>query len=138
MRVFRKNRIIGSHTRLTYILVIVVLFCNGCNSPRQGQEILKVGHKTEEVLDVSFESVKGFELFINGSTKELKRSGLIASDQKQFETPTVMVWSQTNIESQNSVINDELKKCDADGNLIITDEEAKAYYENVKQKSEGG
>ena len=116
-----------------FLFLITAFVCGGCNTcwqcPQEVKDGIKIGQETKELLEVNFESAEGRRLFFKGLLGKLN----IPND-KTVRFSNVLFWDDGDVDSQNSVMNEGLRNCDTNGDLIITDKEAEAYHKASKEK----
>jgi len=114
--------------RITVIgcLGLWMLLGNGC-----GESMKEIGAGEGPVREVQlhFESAEAFQSFLNAFVEAMIENGLLEREDEKFAIANTTTWSKTHMSSGNTHLNGEFAKCDADGNQIVSREEAESYGE---------
>ena len=103
--------------------MMALIVCVGCQIYKSTSEI----RSDEQMLDISFENDAAQDLFMKavnttyGNAKTIKSVGI----------PGLSVYSRNESVAWNANCNDHIRQMDVDGNLIITEYEARSYYDSI-------
>jgi hypothetical protein len=110
---------------LTMVCCAVVLASNsGCLFTRHTTNIVR---KNEKSREVTYESPQAKNIFEGKLAESRTNLGNNFSNPRIIAVPFVLWYSSTDIVSDTGVRNDQLAICDANGDSVITNDEA-AYY----------
>jgi len=105
------------------LLAVLLWGTGGCQVSHRTDEI----RSDEPMLEVSFENEEAEKLFVKavhttfGREKNVARIGL----------PGLSLYSRDETVAWNASCNDHIRKIDTDGNLFITEQEARSYYQSI-------
>ncbi|MCK4628280.1 MAG: hypothetical protein KAT56_04715 [Sedimentisphaerales bacterium] len=118
--------------RLFLLLTLAVLFCPGCLIMQNKKEYLR---RDEPVKKIEFESEEAGRLF----HKQRKRNRCrTQANQKTLVIPFIVVYNKQTELSSNARYNNEIDKCDSNGDGMITLSEARIYSGESEKKRPGG
>ncbi len=118
--------------RLFLLLALAILFCPGCLIMQNKKEYLR---RDESVKRVEFESEEAGRLF----HKQRKRNRCrTQAGNESLVIPFIIVYNKQTELSSNARYNNEIDKCDSNGNGMITLEEARIYSGESEKKHSGG
>ena len=111
---------------LSFVVLLLVVFGHGCQLMRTGSEI-----RTEEpMLDVSYENDRAKELFnmiIHGTERE-------ENVKARIGFPSFSLYSRYETVAFNAHCNDHIRAMDQNTDLIISQEEAEQYYQDLVKR----
>jgi len=102
--------------------LVLLLFC-GCRINQKSTEI----RTEEQMLNVSFENQRAEDLFDTIILQTEREDKLIA----RVGVPLVSIHSRYERVAFNAHCNDHITKMDTNGDLLITEQEAEAYYKSI-------
>ena len=118
--------------RLFLLLALALLFCPGCLVVHCKKEYLR---RDEPVKKIEFESEEAGRLF----HKQRKRNRCrTQAGHKALIIPFIVVYNKETELSSNACYNDEIDKCDSNGDAMITLSEARIYSTESEKKNPGG
>jgi len=110
------------------LCVVLLCLCSGCLGVRHTTRVIR---ENEQPRPVRFESEQARNLFQAG-VNQMKAHKETTNFQLSF---SLLGWrSQADVLSDNAVYNDEVLACDANGDGLITVQEAVAYRARVDEK----
>ena len=104
-------------------LLLVILLCCGCQINQKSTEM----RTEEQMLKVSFENKRAEELF----------DTIIHDTEREYKLIDRIGFSFFSINARyerlafNAHCNDHITKMDTNGDLLITEQEAEAYYKSI-------
>ena len=117
------------HARVYLSGAIMTVLCAacGCQLYNTGREI----RSEEQMLPVSFENDRAKELFL----KAVQTTYGEETNVKRVGHPRFSLYSYSETVAWNANCNDHIRKMDTDGDLLITEQEARAHYESLMSKN---
>jgi hypothetical protein len=109
----------------------LLAFSSGCLITRHTTNVVR---KNEKPRAVVFDSAQSKNIF-NGKLAEVK-----STPNPNFQNPKVVAvpfllwWSSTDVVSDNGIYNDQVAICDANGDGMVTMDEANIYAAKVDER----
>jgi hypothetical protein len=113
----------NTRIRQAGILFAVAWTTFGCQVYNRTDEV----RSDEQMLPVSFENARAEELFL----KAAKTTYGQRQNVRRIGVPSLSLYARGETVAWNANCNDHIRKMDKDGNLIITEREAEAYYSSI-------
>jgi hypothetical protein len=118
-------------SQLFLLLTLAILFCPGCLLVQDKKEYLR---RDESVKKIEFESEEAGRLF----HKQRKRNRCrTQAGRESLVIPFIIVYHKKTELSSNARYNDEIEKCDSNGDGMITLSEARIYSGESEKKRPG-
>ena len=105
------------------VLAVAVMASAGCVTLYEKHEEIAKG---EERMKVDFESEHAAQLFNSCVAKKLTNKP--EKNTSRLAVPFVTFYSKTTVHSENARYNEEVLKCDSNGDGSITEAEARTYW----------
>lgn len=116
--------------RLAIVCCAAILTLNsGCLITRYKTNVVR---QNEKPRAVKFESSQAKNIF-DGKEIEAKTRLTGPSNPRIVAVPFLLLWSSTDVVSDNGIYNDQLAICDSNGDGFITTDEATTYSAKVDQ-----
>ena len=111
------------------LAVALLVFGSGCLIMHQSTRVIR---ENEPLRPMRFESEQARSVF-EASVNELKAHKK-GPEAQVFAIPFLCFFSRTTMLSDNALYNDQAVLCDANGDSLITEQEANAYRAQVTEK----
>jgi uncharacterized protein YceK len=112
------------HTRFVLLSLLLVPVMAGCATVYSRQDRIRTG---EERLKISFESEAASSWFHRGMDQARLHKGTVA-DRTVLAVPFITLYRRESVLSDNAFFNDQVRRCDVNGDLKITEAEARVYF----------
>ena len=111
---------------LRCLIIALTVCCTGCLVNHSQKRIIR---EHEERIPVRFESLGAAESFNEIANSEDMRKTLGSS--ASFGVPFLIGLSRESVPSQNAFYNDQVSRCDINGDGLISDQEAYSFSDAV-------
>jgi hypothetical protein len=110
---------------------MLVAFSSGCLITRHTTNVVR---KNEKPRAMTFESPQAKNIFDSKLVEARANQNPSLTNPRVVAVPFLLWWSSTDVVSDNGIYNDQVALCDANGDGVITLDEATMYAARVDEQ----